>query len=118
MHYCRPALARSTAQSSTTTTTRCSCISKSGFRLIVTRLLLRIVCAPRMFRAGLRVVHVELLFAATVLALVGCGSAAKKATDSSPPTVRVGALLITIPVGFSRYEIHRHQQLMGIVVAD
>lgn len=59
-----------------------------------------------------------LLAATAVLACVGCGSGKTNTRDTPQISVRVGALNVPIPVSFTRYEVHRHGQLVGIVVTD
>lgn len=82
------------------------------------RLALLIGCVPKMFTLSWREVCVAPLAAAIALGFVGCGSARTTTSDSSPPNVRLGSLIVTIPAGFSRYEIHRDHELVGIVIAD
>ena len=59
-----------------------------------------------------------LLAATAVLACVGCGSGTKNTRDTPQTSVRVGALIVPIPVAFTRYEVHRHGQRVAIVVTD
>jgi hypothetical protein len=71
-----------------------------------------------MFTLGSRGASAVPLAASIALVFVGCGSTRKTTLDSSPPHARIDSLIVTIPVGFNRYEIHRDHELVGIVVAD
>lgn len=53
-----------------------------------------------------------------VFALTACGASGKK--EPVPPriSVRVGALVVAVPRGFSRTEIRGHEQLLGALVTD
>jgi hypothetical protein len=62
---------------------------------------------------------IGLLFVvAAVVALTACGSTKKAPSDSLAASVRVGSLVLTVPRGFSRYEVRPSNHLVGAVVAD
>ena len=53
-----------------------------------------------------------------VFALAACGASSKKELVPPRISVRVGALVVAVPRGFSRTEIRGHGQLLGVLVTD
>ena len=60
---------------------------------------------------------VILLAGLAVLALVGCGSGKKTSPDATQTSVRVGALVVTVPSGF-RHLTRRYAHVSGVLVTD
>jgi hypothetical protein len=53
-----------------------------------------------------------------VFAVTACGASGKKAPVPPRISVRVGALVVAVPRGFSRTDVRGHGRLLGALVAD
>jgi hypothetical protein len=68
--------------------------------------------------AGLRWALGVLLVVAAVLALGAYGEGKQQAPAAPATPMRVGALLFTVPRGFSRHDTQRHDRLVGVLITN